>query len=114
LLVRPGDKVFVLSIITPIEGIGLVQENQEQTKAAVIEKQAVPIQIFKELGVDCEGFIRNGDARLEICTFCLQVYIDFLVMGTRGLSGLKRTISGSVSDYCVRHAPCPVLVVREN
>jgi nucleotide-binding universal stress UspA family protein len=35
-----------------------------------------------------------------------------VVMGSRGLSGLRRALMGSVSDSVVRHAHCPVMVVR--
>jgi nucleotide-binding universal stress UspA family protein len=35
-----------------------------------------------------------------------------VVMGSRGLGGLRRTLMGSVSDSVVRHAHCPVMVVR--
>ena len=36
-----------------------------------------------------------------------------IVLGSRGLGGLKRALMGSVSDSVVRHAHCPVLVVRD-
>ena len=36
---------------------------------------------------------------------------DVLVVGSRGLSGFRELILGSVSHSCCRHAPCPVLVV---
>jgi len=35
------------------------------------------------------------------------------VVGSRGLGGIKRALMGSVSDSVMRHAHCPVLVVRE-
>ena len=35
-----------------------------------------------------------------------------VVMGSRGRGGLRRTLMGSVSDSVVRHAHCPVMVVR--
>lgn len=38
--------------------------------------------------------------------------IDLIVMGTHGRTGLKHALLGSVAEKTVRHAPCPVLVVR--
>jgi nucleotide-binding universal stress UspA family protein len=38
---------------------------------------------------------------------------DLLVVGARGLGGFKRLLVGSVSNHCVHHAPCPVVVVRD-
>jgi nucleotide-binding universal stress UspA family protein len=38
--------------------------------------------------------------------------VNLIVMGTKGRTGLKRFLIGSVADAVVRHAHCPVLVVR--
>ena len=38
---------------------------------------------------------------------------DLIVMGTRGLSGLKHVMLGSVAERTLRIAPCPVLTVRD-
>lgn len=38
---------------------------------------------------------------------------DVLLMGSRGIGKVKRTILGSVSEHCVHHAPCPVMVYRD-
>jgi nucleotide-binding universal stress UspA family protein len=36
-----------------------------------------------------------------------------IVLSTHGYTGLKHVLLGSVAEHVVRHAPCPVLVVRE-
>jgi nucleotide-binding universal stress UspA family protein len=47
-----------------------------------------------------------------ILTIGEDVGTGLIVLGSRGLGGVKRALMGSVSDSVVRHAHCPVLVVR--
>jgi nucleotide-binding universal stress UspA family protein len=49
----------------------------------------------------------------EIVRVAEETGADVVVMGSRGLGGIKRALMGSVSDSVVRHAHCPVLVVRK-
>ena len=41
-----------------------------------------------------------------------ELAAGLIALGSRGLGGVKRALMGSVSDSVVRHAHCPVLVVR--
>jgi nucleotide-binding universal stress UspA family protein len=41
-----------------------------------------------------------------------EIDADLIVIGSRGYGGLKRALLGNVADSVVRHAYCPVLVVR--
>ncbi len=57
--------------------------------------------------------IRVGPAVSEIANTAKETNADLLVISTHGYTGLKRIVLGSVAENVVRHAPCPVLVVRE-
>jgi nucleotide-binding universal stress UspA family protein len=52
------------------------------------------------------------DVREALCKHVKQEGINTLVMGNTGKSGLERVFLGSVSEYCVRHAQCAVVVVK--
>jgi nucleotide-binding universal stress UspA family protein len=56
--------------------------------------------------------LRMGKVDLEIVALAEELGADLIVMGSRGLGGVRRALMGSVSDSVVRHAHCPVLVVR--
>jgi nucleotide-binding universal stress UspA family protein len=55
-----------------------------------------------------------GAVDLEIVGLARKLGADLIVMGSRGHRGIKRPIEGSISDAVIRHAPCPVLVVRSH
>ena len=48
-----------------------------------------------------------------ICHFAVEENAAFIVIGARGVSALKRAVLGTVSDYVLRHAHCPVVVCRD-
>jgi len=48
-----------------------------------------------------------------ICKVAEEEDVAMIIVGTRGLGKVRRAIMGSVSDYVVHHAPCPVIVCRQ-
>ena len=57
--------------------------------------------------------LRMGKVDLEIVALAEELGVGLIVMGSRGLGGVRRALMGSVSDSVVRYAHCPVLVVRQ-
>jgi len=49
----------------------------------------------------------------EIVVAAGEINADLIILSTHGRTGLKHVLLGSVTERVVRHAPCPVLVVRE-
>jgi nucleotide-binding universal stress UspA family protein len=63
---------------------------------------------------DADLHVAMGDPGTEIELYAREVGATVLVVGSRGRGGIKRALLGSVSDRLVRHASCPVLVVRDD
>ena len=59
------------------------------------------------------GLILKGDAKHALVGVAEESDAAIMIMGSRGMGSVKKAIIGSVSDYCVNHAPCPVLIVRK-
>ncbi|XP_059646528.1 universal stress protein A-like protein isoform X2 [Cornus florida] len=86
-----------------------VRKAQEETAAIILTRA---LQMCKERMIKTETLILEGDPKDMICQATEQMHVDLLVMGSRGLSKIKRAFLGSVSDYCAHHAKCPILIVK--
>ena len=87
-----------------------VYEEHEREAQQLLEAQ---VERMKATGATVEqAHLRMGRADEEIVVLAEELGADLIVMGSRGLGGLKRTLMGSVSDSVVRHAHCPVMVAR--
>ena len=57
--------------------------------------------------------LRVGAPFDEICKAAAELNTDLIILSTHGYTGLKHVLMGSTAERVVRHAPCPVLVVRK-
>ncbi len=56
--------------------------------------------------------IREGDPGLITADYAEEVHADLIVMPSHGYHGVKRLLLGSVAERVLRHAKCPILVLR--
>lgn len=61
---------------------------------------------------NCELRVDIGDPAEQIINLARERKADLIITATHGRSGLSHLIMGSVAEKIIRHAPCPVLVVR--
>ncbi|NLH73006.1 MAG: universal stress protein [Verrucomicrobia bacterium] len=65
-------------------------------------------------GLKADAEIRVGRPFNEIVTAAQELDADMIIIATHGFTGLTHVLMGSTAERVVRHARCPVLVVREN
>ena len=56
--------------------------------------------------------IDHGDPATRIIEIAEERKVDLIIMGSRGLSGIRRLFTGSISDKVANQASCPVMIVR--
>ena len=66
-----------------------------------------------ETGVPIVTRLATGDPAETICAYAAEIGARFIAVGTRGHGTVASLLLGSVSQAVMRHAPCPVLVIRD-
>ncbi|NPV28942.1 MAG: universal stress protein [Firmicutes bacterium] len=83
---------------------------QEEGDRAVDEV----VRLAEKAGLsDVGGAVLSGSPRQVIVDWAREQGADLIVVGSHGYSRLTYLLIGSVAEYVVRYAHCPVLVVRE-
>ena len=87
-----------------------MQENLEQEARKALDAEVERVKAAG--GRVVEAHLSMGRPDAEIGKLADDIGAGLIVIGSRGLGGIRRALIGSVSDSVVRHAHCPVLVVR--
>jgi nucleotide-binding universal stress UspA family protein len=71
-----------------------------------------PIAILSGAGYPTQGIVRRGHGAQEILRAAKELSAGLIVVGDRGLTGIREFLLGSVSGRVLRYAPCSVLLAR--
>jgi nucleotide-binding universal stress UspA family protein len=108
-----NSTIFAISVIPffPEYESFAAQLEEELSKNTRKLLDKVKNRIEKE-NIECETVVRIDEQPHEpIVKEAKKRNVDLIVMGTRGMTGLKRVLMGSVAQKVIGHAPCPVMVV---
>jgi len=97
-----GATITILNVVTS----SAAQEESEKVLARIRD-------IAKETGIECDTKSHiNSAISKGIIDEAEKGDFDQIIMGSRGITGLKRVLLGSIADSVTHYAHCPVTIVR--
>jgi nucleotide-binding universal stress UspA family protein len=84
-------------------------EKQEKLTEKILENYKA---FFEDHNIIVKTILKVGDPATEICQFANSDDFSLIIMGSKGLTGIKRVLIGSVANYVVQTSKIPVLVVK--
>ena len=113
LAARLGARLLVVNVIDPARRApGYRGPRMDQLRT---DREAALLEIVgaaRSRGVEATFLLWTGEAAKSIVAAVEAEGADMVVVGTRAMDKAGRFLLGSVSEYVVYHAACPVLVAR--
>ena len=95
------------SAYLPPQGFDEFMRDRRQALNSFVEKNFTDLTPRIDLSLETDV----GSAQEQILQKAREAKIDMIVMSTHGRTGLSHILIGSVTEYIVRRAPCPVLSI---
>jgi nucleotide-binding universal stress UspA family protein len=108
-----SSEVHVVHVWRPVPSVhfdALIRQEMRREAQAILDEQVKKIEGVG--GTVAEAHLREGSASEEIVALAAEIGVGLVAVGSRGRGRIRRALMGSVSDAVVRHAHCPVMVVR--
>ncbi len=115
-LADSSTRIHVLNVLVPVlvisaePGMTVELGNDSDRIANAISSMK---EVITEPGEGIEFVARVGDFGLEIVDYAKEIGADLIMMPSHGRTGIKRMLLGSVAERVVRHAECPVMILRK-
>lgn len=84
-----------------------------EARAEATRRLAQAVARAEQAGVTAKSHLAEVPAAQAISHLAEELAVDLVVVGTRGHTGLKHVLLGSVAERTLRHAPCSVLTVKD-
>ena len=121
LAVETGDEIVAITVWRALQG----DYGVAHPSAAVLDDLLTAERAHAEAtledastrataaGVRIRTRLVAGDPAREICAYAQEADARLIAVGTRGYGSVASLLLGSVSNAVIRHAPCPVMVIRD-
>lgn len=114
-----GAELILLNVVEPLpfadlSAFPLALENEQVVSACQAKLETIARHKSLPRGLVSKTLIRQGQSFQEITETARKLKVDLIIISTHGYTGLKHALLGSTAERVVRHAPCPVLVVRNH
>lgn len=100
-----------IPLVTPYE-VAIPTTFIEEAREAAVAKLDALIKKASAAGVTAQSHLSEVPAASAIVDQAEELGVDLIIMSTRGHTGLKHVLLGSVAERTLRHAPCSVLTVK--
>jgi nucleotide-binding universal stress UspA family protein len=101
--------VHVVEAVYDFASQAAITVENHQSESKKLAKKIIQSHVQK--GVRMDYLQKEGNPTILIAQTALEQKVDLIVMGTKGASGLKKSLIGTVTVGLLKEAPCPVLVV---
>jgi len=117
-----GASVTLLHVVQPIvcsADFGYGSVTRYSPNKDLLKKAKTRLNLIAKRLAVCQpkpktsAILRTGVTKTEIVAAARDLEIDLIIMGTRGDCVAGQTAIGSTAEQVVRHAPCPVFIVRK-
>ncbi|MBR4739059.1 MAG: universal stress protein, partial [Bacteroidales bacterium] len=88
------------------------KEDEAPIRAEIERRNAGVAHLLN--GIKLEYVLREGKAADELCAQAKEDNAELLIVGTHGMSGLRKSLLGPTSFKTIEQSPVPVLIVRED
>src|SRR5437867_13231553 len=119
---RNDAELIVLNIVSPTpysqfeyDNIGRMEEieriDKENAQQQIVDKVKQKAT-EKKVNVKTDVLIKYTSVVKEIVEYAEEMNVDMIVIGSKGMTGFKKLLLGSVASGVVKYSHCPVLAVK--
>jgi len=122
-----GDEIHIICVVDmalplSVDNYAGYIPSTEELEKAVLERSNEVLKdssrkialLFQEKKINIKTELLTGSPESRIVEKAEEINSDLIVVGSHGYNKWERLLLGSVSDSVIHHAPCSVLVVRQN